>query len=326
MSEHFDRYADEFGRRLSTAAASARPPRRRRLMTAAAGTAAAVVVVMVLALTSSSERLDPVAQAQAALAAPGHIVYMKITSTTMDAKAKSVPPPQTTERWSALKPLRWRWVRTIPRPSARFGGMFSALQRPLFGRQETAYDAGTVRTYNAQRDEMRVTRGYRDSDPVAAVPSGIGLGSGDPEADLRSMLFEGDVSDRGEQQLGGRTVRRFVSTLRRDGPNDPAMVLKLVYDVDPQTYAPIEARMSLRFPAAKNRSAPVVRLHVDTYRRIPLNSRTAKLLTIRTTPRTKVTTDTAQAVRERFRRWREERCRPRKSGDMTCSGLPPAGP
>lgn len=64
------------------------------------------------------------------------------------------------------------------------------------------------------------------------------------------------------------------------------------------------------------------RLHVDEYRRIPLNETTEKLLDIQTTPQTKITERTARELRERATRWRA-RCRPLKSGDLAC---PPPGP
>ena len=103
--QDLDRYIDDFGRRLGAAAPA--PPRVARLGLVAgmlAGVAAAVGAAVLLA--TSGERLDPVAEAQAALAAPGEIVHMRITSTFVAPGVGSVPPPQTTEQWYAPDPPR----------------------------------------------------------------------------------------------------------------------------------------------------------------------------------------------------------------------------
>lgn len=319
--ERLDGYLDDFGERLRGASAPARRLWPRPLVPAlCAGALAAVGVTIVLA--AGGEQLDPVAEARAALSPPGDIVYMKITSTTSSPGAGTVPPPRTTEQWSMRNPLRWRFLETIPRPSARLGGMADA-HGPMYGRRETSYAGGVQRVYLAKRDTMTVTTGYDDDDPAAKIPSMLGLGSGDAQADLRSMLFDGEVRDLGELQAGGRIARRFVSTIRRAGPNDPVMVLRLVYDVDPHTFAPIEARFSHAFPTIDRAPRVVLRLRVDEYKRIPLNEATGELLRIQTTPRTKATFDTAHKQRERARRWRAK-CRPIQNGrGLAC---PPPSP
>jgi hypothetical protein len=226
---------------------------------------------------------------------------MRITSTTVSPGSSSVPPPRTTEQWSLAEPLRWRFVETIPRRAPGRGGVIDANGRPLFGRQERSYAGGVLRAYNAERDTIVVTRGYRDRDGAARMPSVLGQGSGNPESDLRSMLLKGKVTDRGGQQLRGRTVRRFEIEERSQRANDPGITRRLVYDVDPATFAPVEGRMSLSFGA--RRSLPRITLHmrVDVYRRIPLTAKSAGLLRITTTPRTKATFDTKQKLRARHR-------------------------
>lgn len=311
-----ERYLDDFGAQLVSAAA--RPQRgrwsqrRRPLAVVLAATVAAIVAIV---LTAPGERsFDPVAEARAALAPPGEIVYMKITSTHSAPGASSVPPPQTTEQWSALDPPRWRFVQHLPRSGSRVASITVGRRFVrLSGRAELSYAGGVVRNYLAEPDTLRVTRGYRDSDVGARPPFALGQGSGDPSVDLRSMLLQGTVSDKGEQQLRGRKVHRFVIEQRRDSANDPPTVRRMVYDVDPQTFAPIEGRFSLTFGQPGVPARITTRMHVDAYRRIPLTATTSTLLQIKTTPQTKTTYDTAQKLRARVRAWRA-RCRPIQNG------------
>lgn len=311
-----DRHLDDFGARLARAAAQAPAPRRRRLALSVAIGAVSIAVIAVVLAASGERSLDPVAEARAALAPPGEIVYMKVTSTTSAPGASSVPPPRTTEQWWTADPLRWRLEEVIPRPTRSSGGRMDA-DGPIFGREERSYAAGVTRHYLAERDRLVVVRGYRDDEGAARLPSVLGQGSGDPEADLRSMLLEGTVSDRGEQRLRGRTVRRFVVEQRSQRAVDPAAVRQLVYDVDPETFAPIEGRFSVSLSESHPLARITLRMRVDAYRRIPLTARSAELLRIRTTPNTKATFDTAQRLRGRARAWRAK-CRTLKSGALAC--------
>jgi hypothetical protein len=253
----FDRFLDAFGDRLADASAnrSARLRRRRSLVFIGALPAGTVVAVVAL-LVSSGRQLDPVAEARAALAPPGEIVYMKITSTLIAPKTSHPTPPQTTEQWSATDPPRWRFVQRI---------------QP--GREEFAYAHGAQSYYNADRDRLQVRTGYSDRGPGARVPSLLGLGSGDVQADLRSMLAGGKVTDMGTARVGGRTVRRLVSE-RLQGQH---FRTRLIYDVDPRSFAPVQATLSTTFPHMHF----VTRMHIDDYKRIPLNARTVALLQIR---------------------------------------------
>lgn len=311
-----ERQLDNFGARLARAAAQAPPPHRRRLALSVATGAVLIAVVAVVLAASGERRLDPVAEARAALAPPGEIVYMKVTSTTSARGASGVPPPRTTEQWWTADPLSWRLEEVIPRPTRRSGGRWDA-DGPIFGREERSYAAGVTRHYLAERDTLVVVRGYRDDEGAAQLPSALGAGSGDPEADLRSMLLEGTVTDRGERRLRGRTVRRFVVEQRSRRAVDPTAVRQFVYDVDPETFAPIEARFSASIGKSRSPTRITVRMRVDAYRRIPLTAQSAELLRITTTPNTKATFDTAQRLRARARAWRAK-CRTLKSGALAC--------
>lgn len=186
----------------------------------------------------------------------------------------------------------------------------------ISGRTERSYARGVTRSYLAVRDTLRVTSGYSDASSVARLPSELGQGSGNPDTDLRSLLLRGTVSDRGEQMLRGRPVRRFVVEQQGGARGGPRSVMRMVYDVDPQTFAPIEGRITVTIRSRRVLRL-TTRLRVDVYRRIPLDAKSAKLLEIRRTPRTKVTYDTAQRVRARARAWRAK-CRRLKSGALVC--------
>lgn len=335
MTEHdpMEAYLDDFGARLAPATP---PPRRAphlRPIGLVAAIAVAVLVVAAVAISGSGNSLDPVAEAQAALAQPGEIVYMKITSTSVRGSFNSVPPPRTTEQWSTLDPPRWRFVQTIPPPGGR-GGSVGDAHGPIAGRQEFSYANGEQRSYIAERDTLDVRQGYGDDGPAARVPSLLGVGSGDIQTDLRSMLGDGEVTDQGEQQVNGRTVRRLVSEQHTtpsptaDSSRKPAQPTggtisrRLVYDVDPETFAPIDGWLTFHVPSSPQPLSVTTRMHVDDYKRIPLNDTTAKLLEIQTTPKTKVTVHTAQELREQQQRMREQ-CRPRKNGDKVCKPFAP---
>jgi hypothetical protein len=329
-----DRYLDDFARQLSDST-TARPPRRagrRRLVLIAVAAVAAVGVAGSL-LGGSGERLDPVAEAQAALDPSGEIVYMQITSTFLASKHTGVPKPQTTELWSALGPPRWRFVQTLPSSRAGQGVAYDA-RGPITGRQELSYADGVQRSYIADRDTLTVDRGYSDDGPAARVPLLLLTASGDVQTDLRSMLADGDVTDLGERQVGGRTVRRLVSTQRsqlgsgastaKPARGRPQLVRELVYDVDPQTFAPIQATLTITLPSHPRAVRLSTRMRFDAYERIPLTATTAKLLRIQTTARTKVVVHTAAERRAREQRFRNS-CHRLKSGGLACtaSGIEP---
>jgi hypothetical protein len=316
-----ERYIDDFGRRLAEGAtAAARPRAARRRLAVIGAVAVAVAGVVVGLLDASAERLDPVAEAQAALASPGEIVYMRITSTFIAPGAGSVPRPQTIEQWSALDPPRWRFVQTLAPAKPGRGGMYDA-HGPITGRQELSYANGSQRSYIADRDELTVSRGFSDKSASARVPSPLGPGTGDLQTDLRSLLAAGKVTDEGEREIDGRTVRRLVIEQHSPRPSatrhEGDLERRFVYDVDPHTFAPIQGTLSLTVPSRPHPLLIVTRMHVDAYERIPLTAASTKLLRIQTTARTKVIVHTAQERRARQERFRKS-CHTLKSGVLAC--------
>ncbi len=282
----FDRRLDDFGARLSAASAvhAAGRRRARRSLTLAGGCAVAVAAVVAVVLSGGGGRLDAVAEARAALTPGGDILYMKSTTRVIDNNAHGGSAPQTTEQWSAVGPPRWRISQDVPRRAGR---------PPVKGHHENSYEHGTTRTYDSARDRMSVISGFSDRGSAARMPSLFGLGSAEPEADLRSMLADGTVTDEGEKQVGGRTVRRLVSRPRKSKRRP---LRTLVYDVDPQTFAPIQATLSLTFPLT-HPTRIAMRITVEAYRRIALDATSARLLEIPTTAHTSFRVRTVQQVR-----------------------------
>ncbi len=309
-----DRYLDDFGARLSSAATAPPPRRRRPLVVALACAVVAAVAAGAVIATGSGDSLDPVAEARAALAPPGEIVYMKVTAEVLGAD--SGPPPTTSEQWSAQDPPRWRLVQVHP-DTPGGGGSYDQHGR-IVGREEISYAHGEQSRYVAERDTLDVTQGFSDDDPVSTVPSLLPT-SGDPDADLRTMLQDGAVTDEGEVEAGGRTVRRFIAVQRSDEGN---VLRRLAYDADPDTFAPISGELTVHIgsPGGGARDPFRLRIQVDAYERIPLDAASAELLAIQTTPQTKVsitTADEMRMARERARQWRSK-CRTASNGVMKC--------
>jgi hypothetical protein len=272
LEAYFELFGDRF--RAATAAASSttprRPPRRRWAVgVLALACAAAIVLMSMLPGTAGTRAVDVVAQAQAALAPAGEIVHMTVTTTVSDGPSSV---SRTAEQWSATHPERWRLVQTIEPSSTdtlrdRFGGV-------ILGRVELSYDGGVLRRFLADQNILDVLRAR---DPQVAGIPGL-LRGADPATELRAALDSGTVTDEGEQQIGGRTVRRIV-TMRGTG----RQARQFTFDVDPQTYAPVQAQLTTpEIPDV------VYRFHVDSYERLTLTPRTARLLTIATNAATTV--------------------------------------
>jgi hypothetical protein len=284
----YGRFMDEFGAELARAATRAAARRARRRRATVGGLAAAAALAAVLVLVGfgggAGRRLDVVAQARAALSPPQEIVHMVVTTSAVARRGVRVPPPNTTEQWSAVDPPRWRLVQNIPPPNPKRGiGSVGDAHGTIVGRQEFAYANGKQLTYVARRNALTIYRGFSDSGAAAHTP---GLFSNDPVAGLRSMLVSGKLRDVGEVTTAGRTVRRLFGEERTPQPKGRTFVRRVTYDVDPRTFAPLQG--TLEFDLAHGTTL-AVRFHVDRYERLPLTPRNAKLLTIRTNPQTKVT-------------------------------------
>ncbi|MDA0183916.1 hypothetical protein OJ997_26655 [Solirubrobacter phytolaccae] len=253
-----DRYLDDLGDRL----ADAKAPRRRWPALAAAGAAAliAALVGSLIGGPGGSERrpvvigpVDALAKARAALAvADGEMLHLRLQNLEPDlpkgANAVKAIRSGTQEQWSASDPQRWR-IKTTD-------GVGEVV--------ESAYAAGVNSHYTANDDRLVRVGGYRDGIPQVRMPSLFGQGGGDPDTDLRAALDKGRLTDTGEVRVDGRTVRRLKS--------DQDLFV-LIYDVDPQTFAPVGGSrayyMPPRKPGGKRRWAGTFAFTVDVFERVP---------------------------------------------------------
>lgn len=268
MSDDLDTYMDDFGRALREAEAPRpRRPRPRLAWAVGAATAAAIAItalLLVLPGGSATRRLDVLAEARAALApvdgAITHLVYVN------RPERGTAIPAVTTEQWSAAKPERWRYTWVQPRNVVHNGGK----------RIEVSYAHGTEMEYYPASNRLRVIKGLRGQNRPKIYPLGA-----DPVATLRGMLDRGRLADAGTKTVGGREVRRLIGTQTR-AFGKTRVTTTLEYDVDPDTFAPVRARIELPIPHGAQRFFML--LDVTTFERLPLNARTAKLLRVQPKP------------------------------------------
>jgi hypothetical protein len=217
--------------------------------------------------------VDAIAAVRKTLDPAGVVLYFRIRTDIPGGGLKT----SYAETWSAQDPQRWRLK------SWSTGG-------PKHHRvTQASYGRGASRWLYEKK--LTVTTGYRDHTAGTRLPSMFGQSSSDPDADLRAQLASGKFKDEGEQQSGGRTVRRLS---RDDG------VRKLVVDVDPATFIPLGGTMSLRPPGKPLTEAMTMTFTVEAFERLPLTPETEKLLTF-TVPRgTKVVTRTVEERRRQM--------------------------
>jgi hypothetical protein len=301
-----DRYLDDFGRTLHHAAAEGRPRRDRRrftLLAAATAATAAAVLVALLALPggSATRRLDVLAEARAAITPrPGRLTHLVVRQTAVAPPNRPdmhvSAPPTTTEQWSVADPPRWRIAFSYPEPGGP-GGTVVDRGGIVSGPVQVAYADGTESTYKQRRNTLRRVTGFSDHGPAANVPGSTPLGN-DPIAALRAMLARGALHDAGTAAVGDREVRRLLgSDVRTFG--SVRVVTKVEYDVDPETFTPVRARVELPIPAkGDDRFASV--LEFLAYERLPLTTQNAKLLQIQPVgPPPAITVTKARRPRQR---------------------------
>jgi hypothetical protein len=275
-----DRYLDAFGARLEAAAAprvtpttapKRRVPRIALLVTAATITALAITAVaLLLPGGTTTHRLDVVAEARAALTPhPDELTHLVVRQRiTGDTGRAGIQPEFLSEQWSATRPVRWRITYNMPPNSTNHPGR----------RVEVAYAGGVEREYYPGINHVRRTQGVRVHPAPAAYPLGT-----DPIATMRALLAQGTLRDSGTVKVGGREVRRLVGTRTHTFPNvkdrKPTKVVNRVqYDVDPDSFAPVRARIEMPYPRGADPLYVVLRF--DAFERIPLNAESEKLLQV----------------------------------------------
>lgn len=296
--ERYQRYIEDFGRRLGQAAAIHARRRRRRgplAVGAATATAAAIVGAVLLVGSGGGGGLDVVARARAALAPGDRIVHLVMSTSTeplchpnKEFHACVVPQHGTVEQWSTAHPYR--------------GHTRAVLHGPLDFRFETAYGNGRFESYDARKNVLRFNH-TKTGTGATGLPGGFGFFHGNPAAAVRRMLAQGVLHDAGTAQFDGQTVRRLQGTKT----DDQGVVSHIVYDVDPDTFAPVDGSFTIKqqvvevprssLPKLPQKGSDNVKVHaggfvqrfkVHTYEHIPLTPKTAELLTIKTNPETKV--------------------------------------
>jgi hypothetical protein len=321
-TDEYDRYLDAFGARLHDAAAAGQPsrPRRRWLFGLSGGVvvagAATAAILLAVGGGAAGPRLDAVAQAREALAPKGKIVHIVVRSRFLMGRLNV--PVARTEMWTAASPLRWRLRQDLTKSNS--GTFRDGRFVKLRGVQELSYGGGSQRTYSAQFDELRVQRGYSDRSLAVRPPSLLQLEGSDPADTLRLLLERGRLRDLGlRTTVSGRHVRRLVGVSHRT----PTSTQTLTYDVDPDTFAPVQGTLvdaETRHGLPSRRTTFVV----DRYQTFPDTPANAHLLRPATTPKTKVIIRSTAALRKdqaAQRAWRK-RCRPMKRGGMKCPPPP----
>jgi hypothetical protein len=253
--EPLERYLDDFGRTLKDAGTKAsssdrqRQPRwsrrRRAIAGAAIALAAAVVLAVLVSLPGAGRHLDVVAEARAALGQPGQLVHLVVRQSNLPppgAKHYTVQPPSISEQWSTSTPPRWRLAFSYPDPKKHPGiGTVGDAQGPIVGAVQVAYADGVQSTYYQQRNTLRRISGFSDNGPGAQVPGATPLGN-DPIATIRGMLARHELRNAGTATVTGRIVHRLLGQrTRRLGTQ--VLTSKVEYDVAPDTFAPIQARV-----------------------------------------------------------------------------------
>jgi hypothetical protein len=291
-----DRYFDGFGAQLH----AAKPPRRRRGFALGGALALATAVVVALLLLAPSGGggsgpgpVDAIAAARKALDPAGVILHMRIRTELPGRGIRT----SFEETWSAQDPQRWRlkqWNRG---------------DRGFASDSEMAYGGGEQSSY--ERGRLTIRQGYTDNTPQTRLPTIFSQRGEDPDSDLRALLTSGKLKDEGEQQAGGRTVRRLT---KQDG------LRTMVFDVDPVTFAPLGGSMTFRTPPKTKIPEMTLTFEVEAFERLPITAETEKLLKIAPPAGTKTTVYTAGDMRRfqrEYRAWRKK-CTKGKNHRLSC--------
>lgn len=261
----YDRNIDQFGAQLQAAGKRRATARRRRGRAILVITASAVAVAGTLTLALGGDGpANALAQARSALDPRGVVIYSVVeTSSAQSAATK------TESSWTTETPRRWR----LSSPQNGAGDTGQVLGGTA---TEFAYAAGKQSTYRPRRRLLAVTSGFDPNGP-ASRPLGV-FGAGSSE--IRKLLRDGKVEDRGELEENGRRVRRLVSV--QPPTRQVGLGRELVYDVDPETFDPIAAKLSFTSLTAtgSTTSDQTTTFRVRTYKRLPATASNLKLLQI----------------------------------------------
>jgi hypothetical protein len=263
-------YLDRFGRQLVAAKPAQTRAARPKFAFAIAIPIAIATAIVVAGFGVTGARLDPIAEARAALAPSGEILHMRIAIETTDPSVANGERQETMEIWSAQNPPRWRVARVIP---ARSGLGESGVS----SRHELAYADGVQTLLISPQNLLQVTRGLEHDESAVVPPSPFGAARGDVRADLHSLLGEGRVTDEGEIDVDGRRVHRFTGQMEAE-----SVSREFVYDVDPRTFEPLAGTLTIR-SAGRSEGESFVRttnMRVELFDRLPVTPANQRSLTV----------------------------------------------
>lgn len=295
----------------SPVAALRRRRRAPRLPLLGAGALAAAGIVAALALgVGTGGKLDVAQEAEAALATDGTILHVVTTGTSINyvngvrrpravAANERERPDTRVEAWATTGPPRWRTVVSpATAPSAAYAEELRRSGRPGLN-LETSYADGAQSHYEPGRS-LTIVTGFSDRGR-AAQPLGFGPGNTTSLEDLRGLLRDGKLRDRGRTRIGRRPALRLAEVT--PAATNGAQV-RVTYFVDPDSYTPI--RVSYRWrptgwkPTRTMRSFEFeIVTDFATFERLPLTPENERLLQITPAAGTPTTSQTRQeAVRK----------------------------
>lgn len=231
----------------AAAARARRPIRRRRVVLSAVAAAAALSVGALVLSGGPAERLNVVAQAEAALAPKPGILHMRVRffeSMERDGKPVVNPGGHPThppggvplELWSTTNPTRWR--------TRSFEPDWQGVPHTQIGSNTAHVSLAADHAHRAYYPSLGRAEIITDiPERVSDLDDPTNFWWGPMEKvtpdDVPTMLQNGVLRDGGLRAVEGGTARRLVGrSVQRDG----AAVLTYTYEyfVNPQTFAPIQ--------------------------------------------------------------------------------------
>lgn len=229
--------------------------------------ALAIVAVVLLVASPGGSRLDPVAQAQAALSPEDTVLHMvlrggilqpdgsPVETLLVGERGRRLGIERRHERWVASNPVRTRSEIPVRTPDGTPAGVISS-GSGAGGTRWSRSPGGHVRTSSAeliatlerQADALASGESPRDvrRDPIR----GAVRGDEDPTVVLRRLFDAGRFRPGAERVRDGRKVRDLVASERGQQRDNGSVrpYTRTIYTVDAESFAPVEIRRYVRFP------------------------------------------------------------------------------
>jgi hypothetical protein len=280
-------------RRLDTPSPEKRRRRASRPLLAGA-TALALAAALVVSADLGAGPPDVIAEAKAALEPRDDVLHLVLVGGPVTPAGRpageviSDDGGRTTrrlarriEQWSTTAPLRFRSRReAVDATTGKRGVWNSGLTSDTSG-EGTAWSDKTWDQSPAQTSPLKNIAPYGD---IAEV--GI-LRTTDPATQLRRQLEAGEFTNRGTTTIDGTTLRRLIATVPgRAESNGYVPDQRIVYLIDPETYAPRRFELQHRAPAGAKvpdrlkRFIPAERFEISTYEHLPLDGTSRALFAV----------------------------------------------